>query len=471
MDPDKYKLGTIDATLKMVDFANTFNFIALPDDLITPSSDELDEVYHQILKTAIGADSTRTVEEEKRYDEARDFLNQMTKTSDGQTITLMANYNNYENLYKEALSAYKSGLLSVQNASGEDAATIKEDWITTEPELKKAMESALFDWQTLGRREEVERYLGTFISLTGSSPIKTIADLKQEYELFVNSNALDHLANELHYIPTYFTPLNFFEADVAWQSMNLDKSEVNSLVQQAPGRLKDLFDMDDPSVDIDEITFEYNVVQIVREWFHYADFLLQHYWKQAADKQIISDGSGQGSLPSFPEKLIFIRNVKIKSAAGKPEPPHDWKLTTNMFLKLKPNVQNQFRQKSQIISQRRGQMKVLKTILQKDTVFSRKKASQIKPSLFLRTEPTLVSDLQVAPGIKKKVQPIMLRAVFKQPIKKAGINVHMLDTPIKPASASGSTVTEIKNMELLGFICRKVPLCPDPDQHLQWTDG
>lgn len=468
MDPDKYKLGAIDTVLKMVDFANTFNFIAIPDDLITLSSDELDEVYHQILKTAKGADSTRTAEEEKKYTEAKDYLNQIMETSDGQHITLMANYDHYDNLYKEALSKYKSERLKAQNASGEDAAAIKEAWTEAEPELKKAMESALFNWQTLGKRDEVERYLGIFLTLTAGSPIKTIADLKQEYELFVKSNALDHLANELHYIPTYFTPLNFFEADVAWQSMSLDKSEVSKLVQQAPQRLKDLFDMDDSSVDIDQISFEYMVVQIVREWFHYADFLLQHFWKQTTDKQIISDGNGKGSLPSFPEKMIFVRNVKIKSAAGgsKTVSDHDWKLTANMFMKLKPDIRSQSVQKSQILEHRRGELKILKTALQKDSVISTKKVSEIKPTWFTRAAPKTVSDLRV----EKKFQPVMLRGVLKQPVKKAGIDIHRIDVLTMPTSTPDSSITEIKNMELLGFICRRVPLCPDPDQHLTWSD-
>lgn len=83
IEPDKYQLGPIDAALKMVDFSRSFNFITAVDDFISPAPDELEDVYYQTLKTAIAANSTRTQEEEQRYNAAKDFYTNLSKRPTG----------------------------------------------------------------------------------------------------------------------------------------------------------------------------------------------------------------------------------------------------------------------------------------------------------------------------------------------------------------------------------------------------
>lgn len=474
MDPVKYGLGTIDTALKMVDFANTFNFISSIDDFISPTSDELNEVYYEAVKNAVAANSTRTQQQEEQFEAAKDFLYKSVQTPDGQTITAVANYSNYEDQYKEALSEYKMRQLAVINAQGNDAAAIKAQWTTDEPQIKKAISIALLNWETIGNRGEVEKFLGQFMSLAGTSPAKTIADLKQDYELFTSSSALDHLANEIRYIPTYFTPSNFFDDNVSWPSMSLNKAEINTLVQKAPQRLKDLFDMNDQHVDINNVSFEYIVVDIVREWLHYKDFVLQRFWKQPPGQSSLSDGNGEGKLPAFPEKIIFVRNVKIETPPGTPT-THGliWKLTTQLFQKLKPQVVNQLQQKNNTIERRKVNQPQLRVALQKDVVFSAKTIAEIKPavatSALLRSAPSATSASTLSLSTTRSIHPAMLRSAFLKPATAsfAVKSTHGITT-VGTTVPAASTITEHKEMELLGFICLKVPLCADPDPQLKW---
>ncbi len=475
MDPTKYNLGSIDTAIKMVDFANTFNFISAVDDFISPTTDELNDVYYDTIKNAIPANSSRTPDQEEQFEEAKEFLNKPVQTADGQSITVLANYSNYESQYKETLSEYKTRQLTFLNADGEDAVLIKEQFERDEPQLKNAISIALLNWETLGNREKVDKYLGQFMSLAGASPAKTIGDFKQEYELFANSNALDHLANVLKYIPTYFTPSNFFEDDVSWQTLSLDKAEVTLLVQKASPRLKHIFDMGDQNIDINNISFEYIVVDIVREWLHYKDFLLQRFWKQPDNQTPLSDGNGKGKLPALPEKIIFIRNVKIE-AQTKAEPQViKWNLISQLFQKVNPTIRDQEQEKMKRFENRKIATPFLRAALQKDSVFSSKPLSEIKPATTqkLMPHPSPVTRVGSSSLMLKKATspPMMLRVAYQRSLISSNA-IKPVRGFIMSGSSSHTTapsqVTELKGMELLGFICQKVPLCANPDLSLKW---
>lgn len=480
IEPDKYKLGPIDTALKMVDFSKCFNFITSVDDFISPVSDELEDVYHQTLKTAIAANSTRTQDEEQRYNAAKDFLYQPMQTPDGQTVTCLANYDSYDSQYKEALTEYKSREVTALNAQGEDAAEIKATWQNDKDNLKNAIARTLLNWETLGQRSQVEKYLGDFLSLASGSPSKTIADLKMEYELFTQAHSVDHLANELHYTPTYFTPINFFEENISWQSMSLDRSEVNTLVQQAPQRLKDLFNIDTRQVDINKVSFEYIVVTIVREWLHYKDFLLQRFWKLPTDAASLSDGAGNGKLPAFPEKMIFVRNMKIETPKGLPTTASKFHLTTQLFKNLKPQVNINLQKNIKVIDHRRVKADTIKRLMVKDTTFFTPKVlmhTSAKPSVvkmpmaatFLK--PALIEKKPAAQP-KMVMKPLFLKAQYLpiKPIMAKPLLYGIKQAPgVSHTADPGITVTEKKEMELLAFICSKVPPCPSPDLNLNWS--
>lgn len=478
IEPDKYKVGPIDAALKMVDFSKNFNFITKVDDFVSPTNDELKDVYHQTLKSAIGAHSTRSQEEEQRYIAAKDFLYKTVQTSDGQIITNLANYDHYDTQYKEALSEYKSRELAAINAQGENAAEIKANWQNDKEDLRKAIAVTLLNWETLGHRGEVEKYLGDFLSLAGSSPSKTIADLKLDYEHFSQANSVDHLANELNYIPTYFTPINFFDDNVSWQALSLDKSEVKMLMQKAPQRLKDLFDIDTMEVDVNRISFEYIVVNIVRDWLHYKDFLLQRFWKLSDAAEPLSDGMGNGVLPAFPEKMIFVRNLRIESPRRqfKAKVAANPQLVTQLFQKLKPNIAKDQQVQTAIIKRRRVDPVKTKMMLEKYREAS-------KPKVMMHALPVIGITAIMAPlpsgktseVSKKPILPVAqtmsykanLTTIFRKPLKPGLTYTDFRHNP-PTAEESSEEVTEHKNMELLAFICRKVPPCPMPDPQLKW---
>ena len=486
MEPAKHGLGPTDTLTWMMNFDKTFNFVATVDDVITSTPDELDQVYYETLKNCVPATSNRTPEQEARYAAALAFLQRTVPGPDGQSLLMLDNSQLYESAYKEATTAYKNSKIAADSAQGDGADQIKKLWQETEPQLKHACDQALLDWETKGHKTEVEANLGVFITLSGSSPVKTVADLKNDYELFSKPTSLNE---NIEFLPTQFTPINFYEDTVPWQSLSLDKSEINSLLAKAPQHLKNIFELE-ANTDIESLTVEFAVVEILRDWLHVPDFLLQRFWKLAPGATPLADGKGGGRLPAFPAKLLFVRNVKMvtrRNLMSAPAPQEPFRLTAQLFAKTQATVQQQLQTKAttfqvrdhrtqlQLTTFRAQQAKAAAPVAPRPLLTQR--IGMVQPSLLMaKTVGPAASIGPLGPVVKPTPLPrpgTPVRVVTQFP-KTLPLPSRVIATPkvvvVKPSTPPAPVLetTVQKEMELLAFICRKLPVCPNPDPTLPW---
>ncbi|GAO43552.1 hypothetical protein [Flavihumibacter petaseus] len=461
VDPEKYGIDPTEATVRKHAFAAMFNFIAEPNDLITVKPDLLQDVYSRVLKLAIPANSHRTAAEEASYQDALAFLNK-EEAVDGIQVTPLARYEQYEQLYKAAVSDYKTRQLQATLAEGVGAEPVKTQWLADEPALKSMIAKAMLAWESKGNKAAVEKWLGLFNQLTGAAPVTTLNDLKTDYELFAKMHGADELAGEFTYLPTLFNPINFFEDQVPWQMLTLDKMEVASLYEKAPANLKEVFQVSDGEPEIQHIGFEYAVVTIVREWFPLKEFFQQRFWKLPDGETVISDGNGNGLVPAYPDKMIFVRNVAIQYAKPVQPSAATGNLTAQLFVKLNPQVSFQAKTKSDQLLGRRMKMATLRA-------GAAAPAESAAPVMPVADSAGRVLSMHLAgdkPAVARK---------FSASLFKAGGFRKFTDVVVKPPPpptpppVPGNTELKYPAMELLAFICKKMPLCPDPDTALDWT--
>ena len=489
MEPAKHGLGPNETTQAMMSFDKTFNFVATVDDIITSAPDELDQVYYETLKGCQPASSTRTADQEARYQAALAYLQQPVTGPDGTSLSALDNYQRYADAYKAASSTYKNGRIAAESATGDGAAALEQAWQANEGALQQACAAALLNWETKGHRTEVEDHLGAFIALGGSSPRKTVADFQSDYELFGKSTALDPAGNEINYLPTQFSPTNFFDDSVPWLTISLDKTEINSLLQRASPHLKNLFQLG-ASSDIEHLTAEYAVVEILRNWFHFPDFVLQRYWKQAPGAPPLADGQGHGRLPAFPAKLVFIRNVRIVApradqVAATATPT---RFSNLLFASAQPAGAQLLQAKAATF-----QAKELATQKLVGSFRLRQVKLAISPaaSLPIGGRPLLISQEahpEDQPGREQPVRHlggggrVVARpsVVLPRPVVRTPAVVVVPHVPLPPPrvvvplspplpAAPPLETTSYPTMELLGFVCRKLPPCPNPDLSLNWS--
>ncbi|MEJ7666893.1 MAG: hypothetical protein WKG07_49015 [Hymenobacter sp.] len=326
--------------------------------------------------------------------------------------------------------------------------------------------------------------------------------MQSDYELFGKATALDPLANEINYLPTQFSPINFYEDNVPWQTLSLDKSEINSLLQKAPAHLQNMFEPGS-STDIENMTVEYTVVEIVRNWFHYQDFVLQRFWKLAPGAAPLADAGGRGRLPAFPDKLVFVRNVKIVAPkTSQPPPTGPLRLSAQLFARVQPSAlpllqdkAGRFQRKDQLTKQ---MLSVFRTQQVRMAVPAAGPAAKPTGPLLKRMPLLAAPHATMLPGKNLQINNLVTAAPmatvrpvaaldrsrvsvatrassFRVPLAAAEVRDHRRATvnvspPVAPPAAAGPTLetTSYPAMELLAFICRKLPPCPNPDPNLNW---
>lgn len=133
MEPARHGLGPNETAQAMMSFDKTFNFVATVDDIITSAPDELDQVYYETLRNCPPASSTRTADQEARYQAALAYLHSPWPATMAPSLSALDNYQRYSDAYKAATSTYKNGQIAADSATGDGAAALQQAWQTDAP--------------------------------------------------------------------------------------------------------------------------------------------------------------------------------------------------------------------------------------------------------------------------------------------------------------------------------------------------
>jgi hypothetical protein len=435
--------------LGFTDFSRAVNF--LPRDIVASASDRmLWDVYHDVLTRAEVATSASTAVDNGvataiLYDVAADG-----RRIDSEALILFRQCRDAWIIATEDYAAHRlTGELS------DDPVTRKQWSDIDEPQLRSAIDAALQDWETIGRRAEIEIALKTERAMAAIMP----ALRWQEWNAAFNPD-LDMIteAGGGRYAPTGLSPRNFAEQN-GWLSFDLSASEMTALVDGAPAPLKAVLD-DDSGGGIERVTFEYRSVALVRPWFR-PEALTSRIWRSAdSDLQLSAgDDPPSGPCPAYTTACVFIRNLVVTPRGGGAA-FRDLRFTidparlTRRTLKIEPALL------ARIVRQ------------QADTP---PPPSPPAPSVgrgVIRAFSALEQG-SFKLAVSGHVKPMAERSAMIQrgALLNAGIRIPRevfgtLGTPPAPPSPPPPPVRE--EISILAFICKRLPKAPDPNPELQW---
>ncbi|MCZ2258593.1 peptidoglycan-binding domain-containing protein [Sporosarcina sp. G11-34] len=450
--------------------------------VFSPSGMFLWNEMKNVLINAEFATSILSQEEEKQLAEAKDFL-----TVEGVDITGKKSiipseatqiYIDYKIAYEEANDMYMSEKITVENTTGVEAEKLQEVWKEwREKELRDLRDQAMFNWVNFGYKNKVE----------ASQKIRNILEVKKysvlyrdEYLNDINIAELaDTDAQGIPFCVTDFNPRDAFDKDQPWIYVPLLRKEIDSLIQQAPDSLKGVFTADQENDDIQSLSLEYKYIGIKRSWFR-PEFFQSRYWKMS-DESIVSDGESpaQGRIPAYITGMLAVRNITVTKKKKTGEQKNsvlpilniatlqnnavikaipEYRLAINpgtmtFMQSVKPpvvDVDNRLKNNADLLQTRTGELE------QKPAIRSIEMPNPKLQAVFKPPETAkLISNLHIY-----KAEEL----IFTQNIKSMGIG--SLIEPIDRIVATPETVTETYDFDgvaILAFVCRRVPLSPNPD--------
>lgn len=196
---------------------------------------------------------------------------------------------------------------------GLDTDEEKKNWNDQLLNLNNIKELAFSEWKVKGFKDLIEKELEK-INKTSEADLY-VAMAQNAKNTFTAAEKTDVISNSsIHDIN--FIPYDFMENESGWNSMRIEKSELDNLHSEAKNANENL-----PSeiltIDYDEsvilaVELEYSFVHLKRNWFN-KNFMMSTLFQWNETKKI-SDGqtiSNDFKLPAFPKTMMLIKNLKI----------------------------------------------------------------------------------------------------------------------------------------------------------------
>jgi hypothetical protein len=465
------------------DFARLLNII--PDDSARFSPDASRLLWKElknVLNGSIFAVSALNEAENTLLEKAIDFLTDMQKQENAPEIpvnsTAVTKYYEYRKRYQDAESTYLSEKITVESTAGPEGEKLKQEWAAyREKQLLDLKNQAEEDWKNIGFKEQVEYYQ----SVRNSLETKKYLNLyRQAYLNEINVSEIPDLNGlGIGFFTTFFSPFDAFDTTLPWTTISLTKEEMNTLVQNAPAELKNIFDTGEETGDIESVSLEYNNVVVIRPWYK-PEFFASRYWK-LPDDTVVSDGNvpRNGKIPTYITSMIVVRNIKVtrKKTAGPKllvlpifsKIPIQTLKTGDTMKPISPIAPH-------IIEADVRPKTIRAAVIDRPVapmVMRDHRTPPVKSSFFLsRMQPP-------SPHLTALPQEAALNIQLHE--KSRYVNAKYIGTTIKtsiliippkpPAPPAQEVITETYNLDgvvVLAYVCKRVPKSPDPDITLQW---
>jgi hypothetical protein len=411
------------------------------------------DVYAEMLGAEL-ADSERTPAEQAAYQQAYSYLRLPGPDGLDHPSPVLTGYQACQSAYLTALSAYKTG----QGGSDADA-------------LKAASDMAWREWKLSGHKDDVEAAMLTLLTLGDKDPSVVWSRYRMQFDP-TEPTAYQTAPNGMRYATTGFAPSGVM--DVPWVRMSMSRDELMAAASGASAELASALGDDGSAGTVQEISFDFTAVDVMRAWFDKAMFESRG-WRLRDGGGLLSDGSTPpaGSCPAFVTKVVFARNISVTRTrpGGGKQPP------TVAFIDP------------------------VRTRLNKDRITDFPILVAEPPESFrvvqfnaLRAEPTSLmanlkpeAGLKMSPVLRANLPPIVksLPNVPSRTLRQDIDTVQRFDFPVRqlpiepkppvvldpPPPGNEVVTTPPEFVFIMAFQCQLLGSTPNPDPSLPWPAG
>ncbi|WP_261512927.1 hypothetical protein [Chryseobacterium paludis] len=219
-------------------------------------------------------------------------------------------YKKYRTIHEQAVDKITAHLELFDSLDTDEE---KSNWNDQLVNLNTMKELAFSDWKIKGNKDIIEQELARINKASDADLYLAMAQsAKNTFEAAEKTDVISNAS--IHDIN--FIPYDFMENESGWNSMRIEKSELDSLYTEAKNTNENI-PSEILSIDYDEsviqaVELDYSFVHLKRSWFN-KNFMMSDLFEWNEPKKI-SDGqtiSNDFKLPAFPKTMILIKNLKI----------------------------------------------------------------------------------------------------------------------------------------------------------------
>jgi hypothetical protein len=467
---------TAERLLKLTEFSCIMdcipNGIAL--DLARPGT--LSSTYQGLLRgTASGVKLAvtmrpRTPDEEAAFQKASQFLYAVTPDGSSTDSRATIAYKQYRDAWFAAQEAYKNKEIEATYTT--DAA-MKERWkAVEEPILRSKIAELESEWVIKGYRTEYEIARRTYEQFISSSP--SVVWDEWTRQCLPGLDKLTDAASAQEFFPCGFAPSNVLDSPV-WTTLTLSENEVEGLAQAAPTELRKLLGTDQVDLDIESLSLEISSAVITRAWFA-SEVFTARFWKFYETGKALSNGQvpASGDCPAYAVAVVFARNLAIKL---RPQSSKNHQAMT--ILQTSPALSfATFKLAASPAIPPAGQAVMLKSATTTPAPVMMMKPIAAPMAVGMPQKTPISGSARLA-KMHVEAEPDQLPpgAAIRSGIALQRMQGKVFTTlpnppvvlpPPPPPPPQTQTPFGKDEVWILGVVCKRLPLCPNPDPTLQW---
>lgn len=220
------------------------------------------------------------------------------------------NYKKYKLAYDNALAKITDHLSKFEDLNSEHE---KMNWKDQFLSLINLKELAMSEWKVRGSKDLIDK---EFVRINANSDADLYLAMSHDAKFSFDSAEKTDITTFSAIHDINFIPYDFMENESGWNTLKLNKQEMEALYVTAKNSNQNL-PSEILSIDYDEdgiaaIEVDYSFVHLKRSWFN-KNFMLSPYfeWRESkpiSDGQTISDGF---KLPAITKTMMLIKNLKI----------------------------------------------------------------------------------------------------------------------------------------------------------------
>ena len=416
------------------------------------------DVYGDVLANAELASTKRTAKQEKKYRAALAVLT--VKGPDGRRVESpkVVAYRACRDAWLTAQQEYNNEKGHVE-LSGDAAA--KAQWeAVDEPALRLHVEDAREKWATEGHRAKVDDARAVVRRLGDRSARSTWQTYLERFDPEMPAIYYRSDAELGQYVPTGLRPSAFVDRD--WYRITLEAAELATLAGEAPAELRQRFPSNGGS-GIGTLSFEYTSVGVSRGWMA-PEVFESRAWRLAVGEPPLSDGAAepQGRCTAYVAGLVLARNVTVT-----PNPPPATPPTTSPGTPIVPlrafHLGFVNLEKPRLLA---GENVLVARPLVRDPELLRDVRDHRRDLRMAPLRPMDPGDRADLP--RPRPRPVALPPREPRPVLEPEPQPQPQPQPEPQPQPSTPVTTPEGELYVLGFICKRLRRCPDPDPALQW---
>ena len=496
--PERLQFGaagemTAEDLAELSEFSRITNQIPRGTLFPTEEGEYLWDVYREVLQTAEVARGTISAEEQTKYDEAMNLLYETSPDGLRQDSEAHRVYRQHRDASFEALEEFKN---QESTAETSDDPAVQAKWRDEdEPRLRAELQRLEDEWVANGNKAAIEEAEQIEGAMAARAAPTTWSGWRTS---FMDGIDLQTGTDQIEFAPTGYSPYNVFEAD-AWQTFTLTRDEMNALAADAPAELIPILGSSVADDAIESVTFEYRSVAITRSWLKTPVFKAR-FWRLPDGSEQLSEGSDppEGRCPAYVTALVFARRVQIKRREESGAPARGPAIPQVLMQLDRDLVQRKAPSLLKVRDHRAGSRP--RRSLAEAVRAARPAAAVAPPAAATRLAGARLraTGFAVAPllagGVMSARTPVArLRAPAAGRVRdhrtavvrdhRTTVRDHRTGavrdhrtrprdpTPTQPEpepTQPEPAPEPNEDVTILAFICKRVPLCPDPDPTLTW---